>query len=94
MAVRFNVKHGGSEKIEAVTKLSNQLYGQFFWHTELYINSKDLKDLKAVLKTIPRFSIDHLGLSKEGLTEFTNERKKAFVLKKLNLDGLISTQFP
>ena len=68
-AVRFNVKRGGSAKIDVMSSLSNRLYEQFGWHTELYIDSKDLKDLQTVLHTIPRFSIDHLGLSKEGLPE-------------------------
>lgn len=69
VAVRFNIKRGGSEKLEHIEKLSNYLFEKFNWHTELYIDSKDLKDLKSVLTNIPRFSIDHLGLSKEGLDE-------------------------
>lgn len=68
-AVRFNVKRGGSEKIEHIEKLSNYLLDKFNWHTELYIDSKDLSDLKSTLLNIPKFSIDHLGLSKEGLND-------------------------
>lgn len=69
VAVRFNVKRGGSEKLEHIEKLSNYLYDKFNWHTELYIDSKDLKDLKPVLVNIPKFSIDHLGLSEDGLKD-------------------------
>ncbi|WP_027378750.1 amidohydrolase family protein [Chryseobacterium daeguense] len=69
VAVRFNVKRGGSEKIEYIEKLSNYLFDKFGWHTELYIDSKDLKSLKSVLQNIPKFSIDHLGLSKDGLED-------------------------
>ena len=69
VAVRFNVKRGGSEKVKHIEKLANYLYDEFNWHTELYIDSKDLKDLKPVLANIPKFSIDHLGLSKEGLKD-------------------------
>ncbi len=69
VAVRFNVKRGGSEKIEHIEQLSNKLYEEYGWHTELYIDSKDLKELKPVLQNIPKFSIDHLGLSKEGLDD-------------------------
>jgi len=68
-AVRFNVKRGGSEKIEHIEKLSNYLFERFNWHTELYIDSKDLSSLKSTLLNIPKFSIDHLGLSTEGLKE-------------------------
>ncbi|WP_206367791.1 amidohydrolase family protein [Sphingobacterium chungjuense] len=67
--MRFNVKRGGSEKIEHIEQLSNKLYEEYGWHTELYIDSKDLKELKPVLQSIPKFSIDHLGLSKEGLDD-------------------------
>jgi predicted TIM-barrel fold metal-dependent hydrolase len=69
VAVRFNVKRGGSEKIEHIEKLSNHLFDKYGWHTELYIDSNDLSALKSVLKNIPRFSIDHLGLSKTGLDD-------------------------
>jgi predicted TIM-barrel fold metal-dependent hydrolase len=68
-AVRFNVKRGGSEKLQYIEKLSNDLYNRFNWHTELYIDSKDLHDLKPILSNIPKFSIDHLGLSEEGLKD-------------------------
>ncbi|WP_294280608.1 amidohydrolase family protein [uncultured Chryseobacterium sp.] len=69
VAVRFNIKRGGSEKPEHIEKLSNYLYEKLNWHTELYVDSKDLKDLKTVLANIPKFSIDHLGLSNEGLDD-------------------------
>ena len=69
VAVRFNVKRGGSEKIEHIEKLSKTLYDKYNWHTELYIDSKDLSSLKSTLQNIPKFSIDHLGLSKDGLND-------------------------
>ena len=69
VAVRFNLKRGGSETIEHLESLSSKLYERFGWHTELYVDSKDLKDLKKVLKKIKYFSIDHLGLSKSGLKD-------------------------
>lgn len=37
------------------------------WHVELYVDSRDLGDLKETLAALPAVSIDHLGLSKEGL---------------------------
>lgn len=69
VAVRFNVKRGGSEKIEHIEKLSNYLFDKYGWHTELYIDSKDLSNFRTVLSNIPKFSIDHLGLSQEGLSD-------------------------
>lgn len=69
VAVRFNLKRGGSEKVEHIEKLSNYLFDKYRWHTELYIDSKDLINLKSVLQNIPQFSIDHIGLSQEGLKD-------------------------
>lgn len=69
VAVRFNLKRGGSESIDNLVKLSNHLFDNYNWHTELYVDSKDLKELNSILKQIPQFSIDHLGLSKNGINE-------------------------
>ncbi|GAA3626728.1 amidohydrolase family protein [Flavivirga jejuensis] len=69
VAVRFNLKRGGSEGIDNLIKLSNLLFDKYNWHTELYVDSKDLKELKPILMEIPQFSIDHLGLSKSGIKE-------------------------
>ena len=66
-AVRFNVQRGGSEGVEHLERLSRHVFDLVGWHTELYINSVMLKDLLPVLKQLPKVSIDHLGLSKEGL---------------------------
>jgi len=66
-AVRFNVQRGGSEGVEHLERLSRRVFDLVGWHTELYINSVMLKDLLPVLKQLPGVSIDHLGLSKEGL---------------------------
>lgn len=69
VAVRFNVKRGGSEKFEKIEELSNRLFEKYGWHTELYIDSIKLAEFKSVLENIPYFSIDHLGLSKKGLED-------------------------
>lgn len=69
VAVRFNLKRGGSETVDNLEYLSNKLYETYNWHTELYVDSKDLKDISKILRKIKCFSIDHLGLSKSGLKE-------------------------
>ena len=68
-AVRFNLKRGGSESLKHLEYLSNKLYNEFGWHTEIYMNSKDIRELSSTLDKLPLFSIDHLGLSKSGLDE-------------------------
>ncbi|GAA0538159.1 amidohydrolase family protein [Chitinophaga japonensis] len=66
-AVRFNVQRGGSEGVQHLERLARRVYDLAGWHTELYIDSRALKHLLPQLKNLPAMSIDHLGLSKEGL---------------------------
>ena len=80
-AVRFNLKRGGSESLENLVELSNRLYNSYGWHTELYVDSKNLKELKSTLEQIPRFSIDHLGLSKTGLMDLYYWAEKGVKIK-------------
>lgn len=65
-AIRFNLKRGGSEKVEHLENLAKRIYDLAGWHVELYVDSRDLADLKGTLVRLPAVSIDHLGLSKEG----------------------------
>ena len=81
VAVRFNLKRGGSEAIENLVELSNRLFHKYNWHTELYVDSKDLKELRPILTRIPKFSIDHLGLSKEGILELYRWAEKDVKIK-------------
>lgn len=66
-AVRFNVRRGGSEAIEHLDTLARRVHELDGWHTEVYIDATDLPDLMAVLGALPKVSIDHLGLSRQGL---------------------------
>ncbi|GJM29254.1 MAG: 2-pyrone-4,6-dicarboxylate hydrolase [Cyclobacteriaceae bacterium] len=68
-AIRANLKRGGPEQVKNLKYLSKKLYDQFDWHTELYIESESLDGLMSVLKTLPAFSIDHLGLTKARLDD-------------------------
>lgn len=66
-AVRFNIKRGGSEKVEHLDRLARRVYELAGWHVELYVDSRELPDLRSTLIGLPAVSVDHLGLSKEGL---------------------------
>lgn len=93
VAVRFNLKRGGSERIHNLVKLSNLLFDKYNWHTELYVDSKDLKDLHSILIEIPKFSIDHLGLSKEGISSLYYWAEKGVKIKatgfgRINFDPI------
>jgi predicted TIM-barrel fold metal-dependent hydrolase len=81
VAVRFNLKRGGSEKVEKIEALSNRLFEDYGWHTELYIDSSGLEEIQSVLENIPFFSIDHLGLSKKGLEALNYWAEKGMKIK-------------
>ncbi len=80
-AVRFNLKRGGSERIDHLEPLSKRLFDDFGWHSELYVDSKDLPDLRTVLAKLNHFTIDHLGLSKVGFRELLYWAEKGMKIK-------------
>ncbi len=65
-AIRFNLKRGGSEKVEHLESLALRIFQLARWHVELYVDSRDLSELHNTLVKLPAVSIDHLGLAKEG----------------------------
>lgn len=66
-AVRFNLKRGGSAGVEQLEEMARRVHELLNWHVELYVDSRELAGLFATLVSLPAVSIDHLGLSKEGL---------------------------
>ena len=66
-ALRFNIKRGGSEDLSKLDYFARRVYDLVGWHSELYIDSKELPDIAVTIETLPAVSIDHLGLSEEGL---------------------------
>ncbi|EPM56951.1 hypothetical protein A264_21013 [Pseudomonas syringae pv. actinidiae ICMP 19071] len=66
-ALRFNLKRGGSEQLDQLEALALRVYERVGWHSELYIDSRELADIETRLHKLPAISIDHLGLSAEGL---------------------------
>ncbi|MBK3495013.1 amidohydrolase family protein [Viridibacillus sp. YIM B01967] len=66
-ALRFNVRRGGSENLSKLDYFARRVYDLVGWHSELYIDAKDLLEVKEVVQSLLAISIDHLGLSEEGL---------------------------
>ncbi|QGT82745.1 amidohydrolase family protein [Pseudomonas coronafaciens] len=66
-ALRFNLKRGGSEQLDQLEALALRAHERVGWHSELYIDSRELAEIEARLLRLPAISIDHLGLSAEGL---------------------------
>jgi predicted TIM-barrel fold metal-dependent hydrolase len=65
-AVRFNLYRGGSEALDDLESLAFRVYELAGWHAELYVDSKDLPELEPHLVALPRVTIDHLGMTREG----------------------------
>jgi len=68
-AVRFNLKRGGSEDISHLDEMARRVHELAGWHVELYLDGRDLPSLSKSLLALPAVSIDHLGLSREGLPD-------------------------
>ncbi|MEV7634888.1 amidohydrolase family protein [Pseudarthrobacter enclensis] len=66
-AVRFNVRRGGSATLDDLELLARRVHDIAGWHTELYIDARDLPDLEERLIKLPAISIDHLGMHEDGL---------------------------
>ncbi|MCD5992609.1 amidohydrolase family protein [Pseudomonas sp. CDFA 602] len=66
-ALRFNLKRGGSEQLDQLEALALRVHRQAGWHSELYIDSRELAEIEDRISKLPAISVDHLGLSAEGL---------------------------
>lgn len=66
-ALRFNVRRGGSEDLTKLDYFARRVFDVVGWHSELYIDGKQLPEIAPIIEALPAISIDHLGLSEEGL---------------------------
>ncbi len=66
-AVRFNLFRTGSESISQLEEIANRVWDLYGWHSELYVDPKDLRSLKPLIMRLPKVSIDHLGMAEEAL---------------------------
>lgn len=64
-AVRFNVYRGGSENVSELKRFADRIYDRHGWHVELYIGNTGLREISDIIKSLPRVSVDHLGMDKE-----------------------------
>ncbi len=80
-AVRFNLRRGGSEKVTHLSSMAKRIHELANWHVELYVDVGELADLYDTLIELPSVSIDHLGLSKSGLTLLTKLLEKGARVK-------------
>lgn len=67
VAIRFNLVRNGFEDYTSIAELSKRVYDDFGWHSEFYVDSSHLSNLREIFRQLPAYSIDHLGLSAKGL---------------------------
>lgn len=80
-ALRFNLRRGGSEKIQHLDRMAKRIHEVVNWPVELYVDSKNLEDIYTILTSLPAVSIDHLGLSREGLSTLIKLSEKGVHVK-------------
>jgi predicted TIM-barrel fold metal-dependent hydrolase len=66
-AVRFNLYRGGSAGIEDLDRLARRVHDVAGWHAELYADAAALEAVFDTVANLPKFSIDHLGMTQAGL---------------------------
>ncbi len=66
-AVRVNLRRGGSAGLSSIATFGRRVHEVAGWHTELYVDAKELPSIAPALGDLPRLGIDHLGLSAGGL---------------------------
>lgn len=79
--VRFNLKRGGSEGAQHLSRFAQRIHDLVGWHVELYSDSRELDSLYDVLITLPSVSIDHLGLSSQGFPTLCRLAEKGVRVK-------------
>lgn len=65
-AMRFNLKRGETD-VEMLTSQARRVYDLAGWHAELYADASLLLSLEPIVAKLPAVSVDHLGLSAQGL---------------------------
>ncbi len=65
--VRFNIRRGGPDVMENLREFACRVHDLLGWHSEIYADCKCLEEIESELCSLPALSIDHLGLTKEGL---------------------------
>jgi predicted TIM-barrel fold metal-dependent hydrolase len=66
-AVRFNLFRGNSDSVADIAALGRRVHAVAGWHAEIYAAAAALKSHLAALAKLPQLSIDHLGMTEEGV---------------------------
>ena len=66
-AVRFNLFRGNIDSVEDIAALARRVHAVAGSHAEIYADAAALKPHLAALAKLPQLSIDHLGMTEEGV---------------------------
>lgn len=66
-AVRFNLRRGGPAGLEDLEALAQRVHELAGWHAEVHVDGRELPAIERRLAGLPRVSVDHLGLHRDGL---------------------------
>lgn len=66
-AIRLNLKRGATD-VQTLTSQARRAHELVGWHAELYVEAAMLLSLEPILSKLPAASIDHLGMSSQGLS--------------------------
>ena len=66
-AVRFNVFRGRIDSVDDIVALATRCHSVAGWHSEIYADAAALTPHVDRLSKLPKFCIDHLGMTEEGL---------------------------
>lgn len=80
-ALRFNLFRGTSADISRLEATARLIHEHFNWHIELYVDASDLGALETLIPSLPRVSIDHLGLRADGLETLTRLAEQGCYVK-------------
>jgi predicted TIM-barrel fold metal-dependent hydrolase len=58
----------GATDVQMLTFLARRVHDLVGWHAELYVEASMLLSLEPILCKLPAVSIDHLGMSSQGLS--------------------------
>lgn len=80
-AIRFNLRRNKVKDLQKMATFAHRVYDLAGWHTEFYVDSKELKDLYPLITELPVVVIDHLGLSEQGFPFLLKLAEKGIYIK-------------
>lgn len=83
-AVRFNLYRGSSD-LDDVQHLATLAHDTVGWHSEFYLDAKDLPSLALTLERLPQITIDHFGMSDDPTTALLDLVRHGAIVKASGL---------